>query len=121
MNQANDAAVEALLADIGSTHGELLEIVQQVRRVVAASGDNISESVKYGGIMFAHTRFFCGVFTYRSHVTVEFGHGYRLEDRYHQLEGNGQYRRHIKLRSPAEVKSTHLADYIKQAYALATD
>ncbi|WP_392588311.1 DUF1801 domain-containing protein [Serratia ureilytica] len=61
------------------------------------------------------------VFAYRNHVTVEFGQGHRLEDRYQQLEGNGQYRRHIKLHSPAEVKSKHLADYIKQAYALATD
>ncbi|MGQ1884110.1 DUF1801 domain-containing protein [Serratia marcescens] len=119
MSQANNAAVETLLADIGSTHGELLEIVQQVRRVAAASGSGVSESVKYGGIMFSHTQFFCGVFAYRNHVTVEFGQGYLLEDRYHQLEGSGQYRRHIKLHSPDEVKSKHLADYIKQAYTLA--
>ncbi|WP_432525355.1 DUF1801 domain-containing protein [Serratia sp. BFP-2025] len=121
MSQANDAAVAALLADIGSTHGELLEIVQQVRRAAATSGDGVTESVKYGGIMFSHRQFFCGVFAYRNHVTVEFGHGYRLTDRHHQLEGSGQYRRHIKLHSPAEVKSKHLADYIKQAYALAAD
>ncbi len=121
MSQANNAAVETLLADIGSTHGEQLEIVQQVRRVATASGSGVTESVKYGGIMFSHTQFFCGVFAYRSHVTVEFGQGHRLEDRYQQLEGNGQYRRHIKLHTPAEVKSKHLADYIKQAYALATD
>ncbi|HID3530191.1 TPA: DUF1801 domain-containing protein [Serratia marcescens] len=120
MIQANNAAVETLLADIGSTHGELLEIVQQVRRVATASGSGITESVKYGGIMFSHTQFFCGVFAYRNHVTVEFGQGHRLEDRYQQLEGNGQYRRHIKLHSPDEVKSKHLADYIQQAYTLAT-
>ena len=53
MSQANDAAVEALLADIGSTQGELLEIVQQVRRIAAACGSGVTESVKYGGIMFA--------------------------------------------------------------------
>ncbi len=120
MNQANDAAVEALLADIGSMQGELQAIVQQVRQAAAASGNDVTESVKYGGIMFSHSHFFCGVFAYRHHVTVEFGHGYRLADRYHQLEGSGQYRRHIKLHSPGEVKSKHLADYIKQAYALAT-
>ncbi|HAT2275545.1 TPA: DUF1801 domain-containing protein, partial [Serratia marcescens] len=32
MSQANNAVVEALLADIGSTQGDLLAIVQQVRR-----------------------------------------------------------------------------------------
>lgn len=61
MSQANNAAVETLLANIGSTHGELLEIVQQVRRVATASGSGVTESVKYGGIMFSHTQFFCGV------------------------------------------------------------
>ncbi|BEN24971.1 MULTISPECIES: DUF1801 domain-containing protein [Serratia] len=121
MSQANDAAVEALLADIGSTHGELLEIVQQVRRIAAACGNDVTESVKYGGIMFAHSQFFCGVFAYRHHATVEFGHGYRLADSHNQLEGSGQYRRHIKLHSPAEVKSKHLADYLQQAYTLAPD
>ncbi|EIV2912692.1 DUF1801 domain-containing protein [Serratia marcescens] len=121
MDHANDAAVEALLADIGSTHGELLAIVQQVRRIAATSGSGVTESVKYGGIMFSHTQFFCGVFAYRHHVTVEFGHGYRMADSHHQLEGNGQYRRHIKLHSSGEVKSKHLADYIQQAYALTTD
>ncbi|MDE1508073.1 DUF1801 domain-containing protein [Serratia nevei] len=120
MSQANNAVVEALLADIGSTQGDLLAIVQQVRRIATESGNGVTESVKYGGIMFSHSQFFCGVFAYRNHVTVEFGQGHRLEDRYQQLEGSGQYRRHIKLHSPDEVKSKHLADYIQQAYTLTT-
>ena len=72
MSQANNAVVEALLADIGSTQGDLLAIVQQVRRIAAESGNGVTESVKYGGIMFSHSQFFCGVFAYRNHVTVEF-------------------------------------------------
>lgn len=75
MKQIIDDAVGALLADIGSTHDALLEVVQRVRHVAAAAGDGVSESVKYGGIMFSHTAFFCGVFAYSGHVTVEFGRG----------------------------------------------
>lgn len=120
MRQTIDDAVGALLADIGSTHDELLEVVQRVRHVAAAAGDGVSETVKYGGIMFAHTAFFCGVFAYSGHVTVEFGRGYLLEDRHRMLEGGGKYRRHIKLYSVADVETKQLADYVMQAYELET-
>lgn len=118
MKQTIDNAVGTLLADIGSTHGELLDVVQRVRQVVTATGGGVSESVKYGGIMFAHRAFFCGVFAYSSHVTVEFGRGYLLEDHQRMLEGSGKYRRHIKLYSVADVETKHLASYVRQAYEL---
>lgn len=118
MRQTIDDAVGALLADIGSTHDELLEVVQRVRHVAAAAGDDVGESVKYGGIMFSHTAFFCGVFAYSGHVTVEFGRGYLLEDHHRMLEGGGKYRRHIKLFSLADVETKRLADYVRQAYEL---
>ncbi|VEA64471.1 Uncharacterized conserved protein [Serratia plymuthica] len=118
MKQIIDDAVSALLADIGSTHAELLDVVQRVRHVAAAAGDDVSESVKYGGIMFSHTAFFCGVFAYSGHVTVEFGRGYLLGDHQRMLEGGGKYRRHIKLYSVADIETKHLADYVRQAYEL---
>ncbi|MBP1128930.1 hypothetical protein JOE25_000473 [Serratia sp. PL17] len=119
MEGKTEAAVTALLSDIGSTHGELLAIVERVRQVVTAMGDNVCESVKYGGIMFSNTAFFCGVFTYSSHVSVEFGNGYLLEDPHRMLEGNGKYRRHIKLYSVADIDEKPLAEYVRQAYELA--
>lgn len=118
MKQTIDDAVSRLLADIGSTHSELLGVVQRVRQVVTAVGGDVDESVKYGGIMFSHTAFFCGVFAYSGHVTIEFGRGYLLEDRLRILEGSGKYRRHIKLYSMADIEVKHLVDYVRQAYEL---
>ncbi|CAI0807702.1 DUF1801 domain-containing protein [Serratia grimesii] len=118
MEGKTEATVTALLSDIGSTHGELLAIVERVRQVVTTMSDNVCESVKYGGIMFSHTAFFCGVFTYSSHVSVEFGHGYQLKDTHSLLEGNGKYRRHIKLYSIADIDKKQLAEYVRQAYEL---
>lgn len=119
MESKTETAVTTLLSDIASTHAELLPVIQCVRQLATAAGDNVCESVKYGGIMFAHTAFFCGVFSYSGHVSVEFGQGYLLEDPHRILEGGGKYRRHIKLHSVADIKAKHLAEFVKQAYELA--
>lgn len=103
MSQANNAAVETLPADIGSTHGEAAGDRTTGAPVAAASGSGVTEWSNTAASC-SHTQFFCGVFAHPNHVTVEFGQGHRLEDCYHQLEGSGEYRRHIKLYSPDEVK-----------------
>ncbi|CAI8921637.1 DUF1801 domain-containing protein [Pseudomonas zeae] len=91
-----DDAVAALLEDIGSTHGALLEVVQKVRQVVAQTSGGVTETVKYGGILFFRVAPFCGVYAHTGHVSVEFGQGYVFDDPHHVLEGTGKYRRHIK-------------------------
>ncbi|NVZ70730.1 DUF1801 domain-containing protein [Pseudomonas costantinii] len=113
----SDDAVAALLEDIGSTHGALLEVVQKVRQVVAKTGGRVTETVKYGGILFSRLAPFCGVYAYTGHVSVEFGQGYKFDDPHHVLEGSGKFRRHIKLFSVSDVKNKHLAEYVRQALA----
>ncbi|MCO7610667.1 DUF1801 domain-containing protein [Pseudomonas chlororaphis] len=114
MDKTEDAVL-ALLEDIGSTHGHLLQVVQRVRQVVEACCGPVAESVKYGGILFSRVAPFCGVYAYTGHVSVEFGQGYRFEDPHRVLEGSGKFRRHIKLRTLSDVQDKHLADYIRQA------
>ncbi|WP_458131958.1 DUF1801 domain-containing protein [Pseudomonas sp. R3-41] len=109
-----DDAVAALLEDIGSTHGALLEVVQKVRKV-AATGGGVTETVKYGGILFSRITPFRGVYAYTSHVSVAFGQGYRFDDPHHVLEGTGKFRRHIQLFSVSDVQDKHLAEYVRQA------
>lgn len=115
MVRKTDDAVAALLEDIGSTHGALLDVVQQVRQVVEEVSGEVSETVKYGGIIFSRVTPFCGVYAYTGHVSVEFGQGYLFDDRHHVLEGSGKYRRHIKLFAVSDVHEKHLVDYVRQA------
>ncbi len=116
----SDPKVEQLLHDLQLTHPDLHALVQSVRSMVRAVAPKGSERVMYGGILFSAPEQFCGVFAYSAHVTMEFGQGAELEDTHGMLEGNGKFRRHIKLQTLADIESKHLKDYIAQALRLST-
>ena len=80
---------------------------------------NLTEEVKYGGIMFSDGTPFGGVYAYKDHVSVEFGHGAKINDILGFLEGSGKGRRHIKLRTIADLSVKKLKQYIPLAVAAA--
>lgn len=116
----SDPKVERLLHDLQLTHPDLHALVDTVRGTVRSVAPKVSERVMYGGILFSAPEQFCGVFAHSAHATMEFGRGAELEDTHGTLEGNGKFRRHIKLRTPADIESKHLKDYIAQALRLST-
>lgn len=93
------------------------QLIEEVRQAALQVGPSISEEIKYGGIVFAGTRGFCGLFSYTNHVTVEFGGGAGLPDPHGQLEGKGMGRRHIKLTSIGHIEARHVREYLALAYA----
>lgn len=108
-----DARVAALLDDIRLTHAPMYELAQAIRKAVLGLSPQVTESVKYGGIMFAAPLAFCGVFVYGEHVSIEFGKGCDLDDAAGRLEGAGKFRRHIKVRASADLQG--IEPYIAQA------
>jgi hypothetical protein len=93
------------------------QLVEAVRRIALKAGPSIAEEIKYGGILFAGSRGFCGVFSYTNHVTLELSEGADLPDPFEVLEGKGKGRRHIKLVSTGDIAVKHVGDYIALAYA----
>jgi len=108
-------SVEALLEDIRFMSEERYQIVAAVRAFVKQHFKPFAEEVKYGGILFSSGVQFCGVFAYKEHVSVEFGHGAAIRDKLGHLEGSGKLRRHIKLASVADIESKQLAEYLPLA------
>jgi hypothetical protein len=108
-------SVEALLIDIQMLGQEQVAITEAVRNLVKKSFKPFAEEVKYGGILFSSDVPFCGVFTYKEHVSVEFGQGAKIVDPFGHLEGAGKGRRHLKLRSIADIKEKKLAHYLPLA------
>lgn len=47
MESKTETAVTTLLSDIASTHAELLPVIQRVRQLATALGDNVCESVRF--------------------------------------------------------------------------
>lgn len=106
-----DNRVTKLLEDIRLLDPERFELVQALREIILGL-DSISEEVKYGGFLFSANEPFCGVFSYAKHVSLEFSAGASLPDKFCVLEGQGKFRRHIKLSSAQDISGKHVRDYL---------
>jgi hypothetical protein len=104
--------ITKFLEDIRSLGEERFNLVQTLRKDVLGLNSTISEEVKYGGILFAADKPFCGIFSYTKHVSLEFGEGASLPDKYKVLEGEGKLRRHIKLLSQDDITARHVREYL---------
>lgn len=92
------------------------KLVQGVRKEVLGLDKSISEEIKYGGILFAGGKAFCGIFSYAKHISLEFSEGASLPDKHKVLEGEGKFRRHIKLLSTDDIAAKHVRDYLALAF-----
>ena len=107
--------VTKFLEDIRFLGEERFNLVQALREEVLSLEGSISEEIKYGGILFAVDKPFCGIFSYSKHVSLEFGDGASLPDRHNILEGEGKLRRHIKLLSQEDIAAKHVREYLALA------
>jgi len=114
-------SVQNLLEDIRLLGEVQFDLVQAVRSLVESQFPDVEEVVKYGGILFSSGVQFCGVFAYKEHVSVEFGAGAKIKDSIGLLEGTGKGRRHIKLRTVADIEAKQLPAYLKLAHAAALE
>lgn len=118
--QSSQAArVETLLDDLRSSNSDRFKLFAAARQSVLDHAPDIREKVMYGGLIFTAVEDFCGVFAYKAHVSVEFSFGTELSDDAGVLEGKGKYRRHLKLRTPADIGAKDLAGFVEQAYQMA--
>jgi hypothetical protein len=106
-------SVQSLVEDIRLLSDNGYTLVQAVRSLVKQTLTNVQEEVKYGGILFASNGIgFGGVFAYKQHVSIEFGHGASITDPFGHLEGAGKGRRHLKLRTVEDIDGKQVAGYL---------
>jgi hypothetical protein len=115
-----DERISRLLEDIRLLDQGRFELVQALRALILGLSPSVTEEVKYGGFLFSAGKSFCGVFSYAKHVSVEFSAGAALPDKFKVLEGEGKFRRHIKLAGLDEVAAKHVSEYLALALAAAT-
>jgi hypothetical protein len=108
-------SVQSLVEDIRMLSEENYQIVETVRALVRTTFKGASEEVKYGGILFTSGVHFGGVFAHQRHVSVEFSCGAHITDEWGHLEGAGKGRRHVKLKSVADIQNKALARYLPLA------
>ena len=100
-------------------------ITEEIDAIVGEVCPGAGRRSMYGGIVFElepgnHKTLVCGHFVYKKHVSLEFSNGNELHDPHGVLEGNGKYRRHIKLARQCEIDEKSVRSMIEQAFSLST-
>lgn len=109
-------AIEAHLIDVQKHSFEFHDMVVRIRSMFLGTCSGLTETVKYGGIVFLKEKeLIGGIFVYREHVSVEFSQGASFADPGSILEGKGKYRRHIKLHDPEDILEKKVESFIAQA------
>ena len=108
--------VDHFVHELQFQSGERHDLIVRIRNIVLDVDPRITEELKYGGILFSAGAPFCGLFSYAQHVSIEFSRGAELADPHGVLEGDGQKRRHIKLRAQPDLFQKNLRDYVGQAF-----
>ncbi len=89
-------------------------IAEQLRTMVFKMYPKTSERIIYGGIMFTYGEDFGGIFVSKNHVSFEFSKGYTFKDPKKLLEGTGKYRRHLKIKSVADIENKEVSSFVAQ-------
>jgi hypothetical protein len=112
-------SVQTLINDIQLLGSERHDVVVAVRKLIHQQFTPCTEEVKYGGVLFSSGVQFCGIFAYKAHVSLEFGHGALIDDPHDFLEGAGKGRRHLKLATVADIDAKKVSEYLSLAHAVA--
>lgn len=109
--------ISNFLNKLSTVSHENYKIVRSLREMVFDFQPDVSERIKYGGIMFEFKNSEVGgLFAYKDHVSFEFGAGYRFADPECLLMGQGKYRRHLKFRSISEAEDLRVKFFIGQMF-----
>ena len=113
---ANATAIQDHVLNLKTKSGTLGEIAETLLSLFRKHGPNLSEDIKYGGIVFLKEgKLIGGIYAYKTHLSVEFSDGVRFDDPKSLLEGKGKYRRHLKFRGLDDVHTQDTETFIQQA------
>lgn len=108
--------IDTFLADLQSASQDQFEIVSAIRTLFQQTETDLTEEIKYGGLVFVKAGSLVGgIFPYKSHISIEFSNGAEFSDPDRLLQGKGKLRRHLKIESLADIESNKAAGFIHQA------
>lgn len=109
--------VSQFLEDVSIKSEEQYEVIVTLRNFIKNLMPEIKEEIKYGGIVFFNDgNLINGLFIRKNHISLEFSYGYLFDDNKGHLEGNGKYRRHIKLKNGKDINEKDVMHYIELSF-----
>jgi hypothetical protein len=111
--------IERFMQDALFVDEEKGKILVSLRKTILKISPDAQEEIKYGGLVFnVDTKLICGIFIRKKHISLEFSFGTMISDPDKYLEGNGKYRRHLKIFDKKDIKSKKVESYVSQAFKL---
>lgn len=113
----------ALLKFLSAYDASVQNIFLKTRALVAAQAPKAHETIwdAYNAVAVAFsytgkwTQAFIHIAAYSSHVNLGLNNGATLPDPEKILEGSGNKIRHIKIRSEADLKQSHILEFVRLA------
>ena len=116
MQISKNKEIQEFIEKTGFLDYDKMESLKIMREIVFHNFPDAEEKMMYGGIMFfLDNEDFCGLFVRKNHISFEFVKGFLMNDPKNLLEGNGKYRRHLKINSTNDIKNKDVESYVKQA------
>lgn len=106
---------DALVQELGPGHQE---IMGRLRSFVNKRAPKLEERVKWGGICWVGRGVVCYAHPLEDRVDFGFFKGVMIKDPKKILEGEGKFLRHVKVRTPADLREKELAAMLAQAVKL---
>jgi len=94
---------------------ELRPTVARIRALMREYSPDVTEIISYGMPCYRARRIIAYISPNRKDITLGFSRGAQFQDKDGLLRGVGKSSRHVKLRTAADVNTTVLRYYIKQA------
>jgi len=116
MKKSKNEEVQNFLNGIMMIDAEQYSSLIEMREIVFNIYPETNERIMYGGIIFSlNSEDFSGLFVRQRHISFEFSKGFLMKDPNKFLEGNGKFRRHLKIKTNADIKNKDVIFFVKQA------
>ena len=112
--KSKNKQVQQFLDELREFDAEKYKILQKLRGIVFSQFPKVNERIMYDGVMFSIDEDFGGLFVSKDHISFEFGDGYKMKDPKKLLDGTGKHRRHLKIKSLADIENKGVAFFVKQ-------
>jgi len=116
MQKSKNEKVQKFLDSIMIIDNEKFNTLNIMREIVFETYQKTDERIMYGGILFSiDNEDFGGLFVRKNHISFEFSKGFIMNDPKKLLEGSGKFRRHLKIKTEADIKNKDVILFVKQA------
>ena len=106
---------------IASKPAPLAEVLAQIDAIVRKAAPKATATIKWAQPVYELNGPFAYMKASSKHVTFGFWRGTELSDPKRLLEGDGERMKHVQVASPADVRTTHFAAWVKEAARLNTE